>query len=177
MMAAPEADVDPADNRRLWREATSMTLYVSVVLLATLAALPAGHDDAAEPIQGPVGLELIAILWGTTIGLALTHYFAFRVAARGFGGGRLSSEDAKEATAEVAAAAFVAALASLPVLAFSPGTEQWVVLFVLALIIGVVSYLLERANEHTRSASVVFGALTLVVGLIVASLKYILSGH
>jgi len=167
---------DPEEHRQLWQEATSMTLYVSVVLLATLAALPAGHDTG-EPIHGPVGLELVAILWGTTIGLALAHYFAFRVAARGFGRGRLSREDAKEATAEVAAAALVAALASLPVLLFSPGTEQWVVLFVLALIIGVVSYLLERATGRTRLSSVVFGALTLIVGLIVASVKYFLSGH
>ncbi len=154
-----------------------MTLYVAVVLLATLAALPAGHDDAAEPINGPVGVELIAILWGTTIGLALAHYFAFRVAARGFGGGRPSAHDLREATAEVTAASFVAALASLPVLVFSPDTEQWAVLFMLALIIGVVSYLVERSNERTRLASLVFGVVTLIVGLMVASVKYSLTSH
>jgi hypothetical protein len=154
-----------------------MMLYVSIVLLATLAALPAGHDDGHEPIHGPVGLELIAILWGTTIGLALAHSFAFLVATQGLGGGRLRGHDRKEAMAEVAGAAFVAALASVPVILFAQDTEQQVVPFVLALIIGVVSYLVERSNRRTRLASVAFGVGTLLVGLIVATMKNLLSGH
>jgi hypothetical protein len=154
-----------------------MALYVSIVLLATLAALPAGHDDGHEPIQGPVGLELVAILWGTTIGLALAHSFAFVVATQGLGGGRLQEHDLKEATAELAGAVFVAAVGSLPVLLFSEETEQKVVPFVLALVIGVVGYLVERLNGRTRLASVVFGVATLVVGLLAAGVKNLLTGH
>ena len=144
-----------------------MTLYLSVVLLATLAALPAGHD-AGEPVHGPVGIELLAILWGTTIGLALAHGFAFKVATQGFGEGRPREQAFKEALAEIAAAAVVAALASLAVLVFGPENEQRVVLFVLALIIGGVGYLVERANGRTRMASLIFGVITLFVGLVVS---------
>ena len=153
-----------------------MTLYLSVVLLATLAALPAGHD-AGEPVHGPVGIELIAIVWGTTIGLAVAHSFAFHVATHGFGGGRLRGQDRMEVLAELAGAAFVAALASLPVLVFSEDVEQQVVPFVLALIIGVVSYVVERTNGRTRTASVVFGLITLLVGLVAATVKNLLSAH
>ena len=153
-----------------------MTLYVSVVLLATLAALPAGHD-ASEPVHGPVGRELIAIVWGTTIGLALAHAFAFQVATHGFGGGRLRGQDLKEVIAEVAGAAFVAVVATLPILLFSEDVEQQVVPFVLALTIGVVSYVVERANGRTRTASVVFGVITLLAGLVAATVKNLLSAH
>jgi hypothetical protein len=165
------------DRRFIWREATTMTLYVSVVLLAELAVLPAGRDGAGEPVHGPVGVELLAILWGTTIGLALAHGFAFKVATQGFGEGRLREQAFKEALAEIAAAAVVAALASLPVLVFGPENEQRVVLFVLALIIGGVGYLVERANGRTRMASLIFGVITLFVGLVVAGAKSLLSGH
>ena len=154
-----------------------MALYVSIVLLATLAALPAGRDDGHEPVQGPAGIELIAILWGTTVGLALAHSFAFVVATQGLGGGRLRGHDLREATAELAGAVFVAAAATLPVLLFSEATEQQVVPFVLALIIGVVGYFVERLHGRTRRASVVFGVATLVVGLVAAGVKNLLAGH
>jgi hypothetical protein len=154
-----------------------MTLYVSIVLLGTLTALPAGHDGAGKPVRGPAGIELIAILWGTTIGLALAHWFAFHVATQGFGGGRLRGQDRNEIIAEVAGAAFVAALASVPVLLFQPDTEQQLVPFVLALIIGGVGYLAERANGRARLTSFVFGVITLLAGLVVATLKNILAGH
>jgi hypothetical protein len=154
-----------------------MTLYVSVVLLAELTALPAGRDHASEPVHGPVGIELLAILWGTTIGLALAHGFAFKVATQGLGEGRLRDQALKEALAEIAGAAVVAALASLPVLVFGPEKEQKVVLFVLAMIIGGVGYLVERANGRTRTASLIFGVITLFLGLVVAGAKGLLSGH
>jgi hypothetical protein len=170
------ADGD-AEGRFLRREATTMALYVSIVLLATLAALPAGHDDGHEAVRGPVGIELVAILWGTTVGLALAHSFAFLVATQGLGGGRLHGHDLREATAELAGAAFVAAVSSVPVLLLSEETEQQVVPFVLALIIGVVGYLVEHLNGRTRVASVVFGVATLVVGLLVAGVKNLLTGH
>jgi hypothetical protein len=154
-----------------------MALYVAIVLLAALAALPAGHDDQDGSIHGPVGIELLAVLWGTTIGLALAHSFAFVVATQGLGGGRLQEHDLKEASAELAGAMFVAAVASLPVLLFSEETEQQVVPFVLALIIGAVGYVVERLNGRTRRASVVFGVATLVVGLVAAGVKNLLTGH
>jgi len=52
-----------------------------------------------------------------------------------------------------------------------------VVPFVLALTIGVVSYVVERANGRTRTASVVFGVITLLAGLVAATVKNLLSAH
>src|SRR3954447_3973316 len=92
--------------RRVWREATAMTLYVSIVLLAELTALP----------QGVIGWELVAIVWGTAIGLVLAHSFAFQVAAHGVSGGWLRGEDRHEALLELLGVAIVAAVATVPVL-------------------------------------------------------------
>jgi hypothetical protein len=164
------------EHRRLWRETTAMMLYVSIVLLAELAVLPAGRDHVGEPVHGPVGLELVAIVWGTTIGLALAHYFAFRVATLGVGR-RLRGQDLEEAWGEIGGAAFVAALATIPVVVFPTDLEQEMVLITLAIVVGAVGFLVERAGGRSRVTSFAFGTATLVVGLLVALLKGFLAGH
>ena len=68
-------------------------------------------------------------------------------------------------------------MASMPVLLFSDELEQQVVPFVLALIIGGVCYLIERASQRSRATSLVFGVFALVLGLAVATLKSVLSAH
>src|SRR4051794_3274387 len=71
------------------REAVTMGLYVSVVLIAELAAIPETHL-AGGRVTGPVGGQLLALVWGTAVGLAVAHWFAFRLAAPGFRGERPS---------------------------------------------------------------------------------------
>jgi hypothetical protein len=169
--------VEGDEGRFLRREATTMALYVSIVLLATLAALPAGHDDGHDPVEGPVGIELIAILWGTTVGLALAHSFAFVVATQGLGGGRLRGHDLREGTAELAGGCGGGRGGEpprAPVLrgdraaggAVRPGADH-----------RVVGYFVERLHGRTRRASVIFGVATLVVGLVAAGVKNLLAGH
>src|SRR5262249_58459742 len=76
----------PGEHRvELIREATVMILYVSVVEIADLAALPEAHYVHGR-VTGPTGGYMLAIVWGTAIGLALAHWFAFRVAAPAFRG-------------------------------------------------------------------------------------------
>ena len=172
----PEAGQESVERGRVWREGTTMVLYVSVVLLATLAVLPAGHA-AGGPTRGPVGAELVAILWGTTIGLALLHWFAFRVATHGFGHGVLRGQDFKEAMAQLAGAAVVAAAATVPILLFPPEEELRVVLILLAVIIGGVGYLVERAAGRPRMTSAIFGVVTLMVALVVVTAKIVFTPH
>jgi hypothetical protein len=166
-----------SEHRRLWRETTAMMLYVSIVLVAELAVLPAGRDHASEPVHGPVGWELVAIIWGTTIGLALAHYFAFQVATQGVGRARLRGQDLEEALGEVGGAAFIAALATIPVVVFPTDIEQEMVLIVLAFTVGVVGFLVERAGGRSRLTAFAFGAATLLVGLAIAVVKNVLAGH
>jgi hypothetical protein len=175
-VGAEEAPAEAVGRDRIWQEGATMVLYVSVVLLATLAVLESGHADG-EGTHGPVGGELVAIIWGTTIGLAGAHWFAFRVATQGLGGGHLRGEDFKEAMAQLGGAAFVAAVATLPVLLLDEDTEQLAVSLVLAVTIGVVGYVIERVHGRSLMASAVFGVITLLAALLVATLKNVLVGH
>src|SRR4051812_16040812 len=61
-------------------EAVTMILYVSVVLIAELAAIPETHF-ADGRVTGAVGGQLLAVVWGTAVGLAASHWFALRPGA------------------------------------------------------------------------------------------------
>jgi hypothetical protein len=94
-----EREAEARERAEVRREATTMVLYVSVVLLAELSALPRGDDHGV--IRGPVGWKLVAICWGTTVGLAVTHWFAFRLTAQGFGRGTFSRHDREVALGQI----------------------------------------------------------------------------
>jgi hypothetical protein len=61
----------------LRKEAYTMALYVAICLLAAFTALPGTSTHA----------HLTRIIWGATVGLAVAHWFAFRVSARLVGAG------------------------------------------------------------------------------------------
>ena len=62
------------DDGEQRKEAYTVALYVAICLLAALSAVSehAGSDD----------VDAFKIVWGTTVGLAAAHWFAFRVSAR-----------------------------------------------------------------------------------------------
>src|SRR4051794_33351152 len=107
----------------IFREAITMVLYVSVVEIAELAAVPERHLSNGS-VTGPVGNKLLAIVWGTAVGLALAHWFAFRLAAPAFRGERPSRHDRVVGLAQVLGAVFVAAISSLPILLLSDVRAQ-----------------------------------------------------
>lgn len=141
---------------------TTMMLYISIVLLAEFAAFP---DDLTRA-------ETLAIVWGTTIGLALAHWFAFEFAAM-----RLGRREREEVFAEVGGAALVALIASIPVLVLPADVHRQVVPFVLAVVIGGVSYIVERSVGRSRRWSLYFAGVALLIGLAVASVKEVLAHH
>ena len=146
-----------------------MVLYVSVVLLAELAGLPSGEKADGSP-RGPTGWTLVALVWGTTIGLAAAHWFAFQLASKSFGG-RARGHDVAIGLAQMAGAAFVALLVSLGELLLPGRIHQQVVLFELAVLIGVVGYLVARSSGRSVGRSFAFGAVALAAGLLAAVLK------
>jgi hypothetical protein len=151
-----------------------MMLYVSIVLLAELAAIPTDHNGG---VHGPTGWSLIEIIWGTTIGLALAHYFAFTIATHGLSQGRLTGEDRVEALAEIGGAAVVALMASIPVLLFSPAREQEIVPAVLVLLVGTIAFGVERSNGHSRKTALIYGVGALVIGFLVVTVKEAVAYH
>jgi hypothetical protein len=164
------------DRAELFREATVMVLYVAVVEIGELAALPERHGSG-DHVSGPLGGALLAIIWGTVVGLALAHCFAFQLAAPAFRGDRPRRGDWKISAAQLTGATFVALLSSLPVLLFSGAREQETVADVPAVLVGVVGYLVARRARLPRLAAAFFGITALVLGILVALIKMRLAAH
>jgi hypothetical protein len=169
-------DARTEGRNELWREAIVMVLYVSVVEIAELAALPEAHFSGGR-VTGATSGQLLAILWGTAIGLALAHWFAFRVAAPAFRGEHVTKTDTRVGIAEFGGACFVAAVSSIPVLFLSDVRAQEWTGDVPALLIGVVGYLVARRTGRSRLASAFYGGLALALGVLVALVKSTLAAH
>jgi hypothetical protein len=169
-------DDETGARSEIAREAITMVLYVSVVEVAELASLPESHF-AHGRVTGAVGEDLLAIVWGTAVGLALAHWFAFRVAAPAFRGERPSRYDTYIGVAQVGAAMLVAAVSSIPVLLFSDVRAQETTGDVPAALIGFVGYLLARSAGKSRLASVFYGVTALALGVLVALVKGLLAAH
>jgi hypothetical protein len=156
------------DHDAEWRrEAYTMAFYVAICLIAALVAL----DD------GQHGVPTLAIVWGTTIGLALAHFFAFRLASRLVGSGRMGPRERSLGLAQLGGAAAVAILVSVPVLFVDASVELDVARLVLGGLIGLAAYAVGRFSGATRFRSTLFCGVVLVLGLGVASLKNYLAGH
>jgi hypothetical protein len=153
-----------------------MALYVSIVVLAELAALPGdyGESDGGAGHSGP---PLLAIVWGTSIGLALAHWFAFELAAVGFGGGKVLRRDLELAGAQMAGAALVAIATTIPILFADDASRVSAAAFAPSLIIGFAGYGVARTAGWSVRTSVATGVIVLAAGVAVAVIKAVLAGH
>jgi hypothetical protein len=151
----------------LRKEAFTMALYISICLLAALTAT----SHPAEEI------DAFLIVWGTTLGLAAAHLFAFRVSARLVGSGKVRPHDGDVAVAQLAGAVAVAVLATIPMLLFADSIEFAVVRFTLAGFIGVVGFAVARSGGASLLRSALYGASILIVATAIAALKNFLVGY
>ena len=145
-----------------------MALYVAICLIAALTALA---NVAAVPGH------IMGLVWGTTVGLAVAHVFAFRIAGRLVHAGDLPRADRIISVVQLAAAAAVAVVVSVPVLLVPTVNEITWARYTCAAIIGVVGYLVARGAQRSRFQSALFGLGVLVAAFIVAALKHALAGH
>jgi len=171
-----DAHDDRAFRGEVLREAVTMILYVSVVEIAELAALPEEHFSDGH-VTGPVGGQLLAIIWGTAVGLAIAHWFAFRLAAPAFRGERVTRHDTIIGLAQVGGAVFVALISSVPVVLLSDVRAQEMTGDVPAAVIGVVGYAIARSTGRSRAAAVFYGITALALGVLVALVKTKLAAH
>jgi hypothetical protein len=138
-----------------FREAATMAFYVTICLLAALAAIRHSGDESH--------VETLGLIWGTTIGLAFAHWFAFRLGARIAMPHHPSPHDGGLLAAQMAGAATVALLATIPVLVFPGDVELAVVQWELAGLLGLAAYSIARTGGSTTLRAV--GYASSVVGL------------
>ncbi len=145
-----------------------MALYVAICLLAALIALPE---------SGAAHAHVIGIIWGVTVGLALAHWFAFRLSARLVGTGRVHPHDVEAAAAQLGGAVVVALLASVPVLLFPASMELEVVELLLAGFVALVGYAVARSGGASLTGALVYALVVLAAAVLIAELKNRLAGH
>jgi hypothetical protein len=162
MTATQDVDVEAR------KEAYTMALYVAVCLLAALTAM-AEQADAGH-------VDVFKVIWGTTVGLALAHLFAFRVSARLVAAGTIRRQDAESAAAQLAGA-LVVVLATVPVLVLPGPSELDVVRDLLAAFVAAVGYAVARNAGAGRGRAAAYAATILIVAVTIAVLKNVLSGH
>jgi hypothetical protein len=155
------------------REAVTMMLYVSIVLLAELAALPKDGHGRSE-IHG---WGLAALIWGTAVGLALAHWFSFELAARLFSTGHVREIELAIGAGQVAGAVVVALLSTVPIVFVRDGSEIGWMIFVPALLVGATGFATARTAGRSAGFSLVVGLLITCAGLLVAAVKNWLVGH
>ena len=142
-------------------------LYVSICVVAALTALPESDSPG----------HLLWIIWGITIGLALAHWFAFRLATRLVSAGDFGSADIELAAAQLVGAASVAILASIPVILLPESVELEATELLLAGFVGVVGYTAMRGSGATRGRAMLYGLAVLLTAATIVVLKNWLAGH
>jgi hypothetical protein len=168
-LAAVHASVESERQRHhLRHEGITMALYVSICLLAELAAF---HDTALH--EGLV----FAVVWGTTVGLALAHLFAFLLAGRLVEGQHIAAHTRATALAQLAGAVAVAVVVSVVVVAVPTSVELDAARYDLAAVIGIIGYLVARRAGQGLLRAVLFAVAITLVGVSVAALKQWLGGH
>lgn len=136
------------DRQEIRVEASTMALYVAVVLLATLALMD-GRDLDHQP-------RVLVVVWGTSIGLALAHIFAFTIASARIER-RSPGHRRTLITAQLGGAGAVALLASIPVLLLPQSAELDADRILLAAFIGFSGYHVSRDVGRTRARSLLVG--------------------
>ena len=146
-----------------------MALYVSIALLAALAAV---DEDALSRN------DTLLLIWGTSLGLAVAHYVAFRLASALARGRHLGRGDVVIAGVQFLGAMIVPAAVTLVELAFGDDEDDVdTAVFALSVILGVTGYLVSRGNGASRRRAVLIGLGVLVVGTVTALIKNFLTGH
>jgi hypothetical protein len=145
-------------------EAITMGLYLSIVLLTVLVGLGGSGDGSSD----------VALLWGTTVGLLLAHWFATRL-TRAFVRARPlpTREEARTGFWLIVAGAAVTGLATVPyLLDINVLTASTAASLVLMLAIGTTGFASVLRGGGTFAHALAFAALAVAIAAIVVAVKY-----
>ncbi len=138
--------------------------------LALLAALSAGSDGAPH-----TRLDVLKIVWATTVGLALAHWFAVSLSARLVHDPDLHHTSGEIFGAQTVMAVMVALVATGAVLVSPIDLERLAARATAALFIGVLVGVESRAGAASARRSLMNGLLALAGGLLIAITKWYIS--
>lgn len=160
----PVAPTTP--DLHLRREALTMALYVCITLIGALTITSGDGDGDAEVAR---------LVWGTTVGLAAAHWVAFSLAARLLASPPDDRAVLRHLLAQVAAAALVAACASVPLLLLDEAAEREGALYTTAALLGLTVFGHARDAGAAVPRSVIGAGVALVLAFGAAALKHALA--
>ena len=162
LSGADETEPTLAHREHLTHEAFTMALYVAICLLAALALVDTSGLDRGQ---------ILELVWGTTVGLSVVHYFAFRVAGQMVTMEELAERAASVAAAQLLGATLVAAVVTVALVITPTQAELAAAKLVVAALIGAMGYLVARHSMASRWRAALFGLTVLVLAVVVAALK------
>ena len=149
----------------IWREGITMSLYISLSLLAVISAFPTENAESEFSLAWAIAL--------TSIGLVMAHQVAFRMSSRLVAANSEFNEHAgRLITAQLIGGALVTAIALIPALLLG-NAAFYISLGALFIYVMVVGYLIARSRPTGRLRSmgyVLSIALAVVAILFVKSL-------
>lgn len=158
-----ESDGSHTEDRMALREFLAAALYMAIVLLAALVAVPTDRVPEAHTV--------VPLLLGTGVGLILAHWLAFRLATHVTEGGVATAAAAREAGAQVAGGLAVAVVASVPFLVLDGDTAVDVAAWALASLPALTGLAIARLRGYSWARSVVVAAVVLVAAYAVVAIK------
>ena len=144
-----------------------MGFYVAVALIAALTA----GSDGAEHTQ----LDVLGIVWGTTVGLALAHWFAMILSARVVHDPDLHHTPTEMLYSQLVMAVGVALVATVVVAVLSDDLERLGARITAAMFIAGLVGFEARTGGARRSRAAAYGLIALTIGLTIATLKWFVS--
>ncbi len=164
----PEQAAARAHHRLLAREALASALYLALVLLTALVAVPEE--------QLPSDRAIVQLIFGAGLGLLVAHWFAFRLAARiTTEEGHWSPTASQEVAAQLLGGLAVCVLGSLPFLLFDGRTALVESLLLLSALPAVAGGWIARLQGRSWSFAVYSGVLAFLVGCAIVAIKTSLS--
>jgi hypothetical protein len=151
-------------DRTIRREVDVMGLTACIALLV---ALSVGDDHVPH-----TRWDVLAIVWATTVGLALTHWFALSLSIRLVGDRDLEASSFELLLASVAVAVLVAIAATVVVLSLSADYDRLGARVTAAVCIGALVGIECRAGGYSAARSTAFIAGATIVATGVATAKW-----
>ena len=150
----------------LRREADMMGFYIAIALIVALTATGSDHRFSL--------LELLEIIWGTTVGLALGHWFALTLSARLVHDPHLHHTPFEMLFSQVVMAVGVAVLASGVALVVPGDATRLGARLVAALFIGLLVLVESRSSGSTLRRALAYGLVALGLAFGIATVKWFL---
>ena len=148
----------------LRREADMMAFYLAITLLV---ALSVAKDGAPPPLP-----ELLLVIWGTTLGLAMAHWFALGLSAYLVEDPGLHHTPGEMLFSQLVMAVTLAVLASVAVLAVPLVQEELPSgRIAVGLFVGALVVVEARARGHRLARALALGAVGLGLALAVTVVK------